>query len=243
MKSTRVRSAATTLMVTAVCTLSLAACSSDDFSSETTTADTEAPAITAAPTTEASATTSPPTTAPAPEPSEGLVWASAAGDDRINTDTPQPTFEADGVTSRIESVLWVESGGTSDVQRACREEADLEQEFGGGELATECLIAQWTFDVSADFRTDEFSVDGGLSARSLVTPEGKQIDSFVAASGFPGTVDNRLVVTFAGGVPGSTLRFDTGSNLVGFTTHVYEVPPAEEFLPVFFGRLTPVGPP
>jgi hypothetical protein len=243
MKSTTVRSATTAIVVAAAFALPLTACSSDNFSSDTTTADSEASAITVAPTTAAPTTTSPPTTAPASEPSEGLVWASAASDDRINTDTPQPTFEADGITSQIESVLSVKSGGANDVQQACREEADLEQEFTGGELATECLIVQWAFDISADFRTDEFSVDGGLSARVLVNPQGNQINSFFAASGLPGTVNNRLVVTFAGGVPGSTLRFDTGSNFVGFTTHVYEVPPGEEFLPVLFGRLTPAGPP
>jgi hypothetical protein len=228
MTSTGVRSA-TTIVVAAACALLFGACSSDDFSSDATTADTEAPATTAAPTTAALTTTSPPTTAPAAKPSEGLIWASAASDERINTDMPQPMYEADAIMSRIESLLWVQSGGANDVERACREEAEFEQNFAGGELATECLIVQWVFDVASGFQVDEFSVEGGLNARALVTPEGKQIDSFFAGSGFPGTVDNRLVVSFAGGVPGSILRFDTGSNFVGFTTHVYEVPPAEEF--------------
>ncbi len=218
MRTARVRSA--TIVVSAVCALSLAACSSDDSSSDTT-ADT----------------TSAPTTAPAPEPTAGvtgLVWASAVSDDRINTDTPQPTFEANGITSRVESMFWVESGGRDGLQSECDEAADFEQEFVGGELATECLMVQWAFDVSPDFRTDENSEQSGrLRGPSLLTPEGRQLDEPLGEQGSPGTAENRLRVRFVGGVSGSTLRFETGSNLVGWTTHVYEVPPAEEFLPVF----------
>jgi hypothetical protein len=223
------------LALTVIAGVSLGACGG---SSEQAAPATEAAPVTdAAPPTTVPPTTVPPTsaaptTAPAAEPIEGvtgLVWASAVSDDRINTDTPQPTYEADGITSRIESVFWVESGRTNDLQQECREDANSEQELAGGELATECLTVQWAFDVPADFPTEDFSGVGGLV---LVTPEGKQIDSIFGANGSPGTVDNRLVVTFPGGVPGSTLRFDTGSNLNGWDTHVYEVPSAELFRPL-----------
>jgi hypothetical protein len=60
------------------------------------------------------------------------------------------------------------------------------------------------------------------------------VDSIFGESAFPGTVENRLVITFEFGVPGSTLKFQTGSNEVGWTTHTYEVPPEEFFQPVYF---------
>ena len=64
------------------------------------------------------------------------------------------------------------------------------------------------------------------------TPDGHQISSIWTTSGFPGTVDNGLDVFFPGGVPGSTLKFESGSNLVGWTTHTYEVQAAETMLPL-----------
>ena len=123
--------------------------------------------------------------------------------------------------------------GTNVEGRVCAEAAEYDQYLNGGELATECLNLEFAFDVAADFRTDESSEEGGLRFPSVVTPDGKQIELAIGERGIPGTDDNWLTAEFAGAVPGSTLRWETGSDLVGWTTHVYEVPPADQFLPVF----------
>ena len=159
------------------------------------------------------------------------MWGSTVDSNRVNTDTPPPAYDADGISSQIEAVIWIESGTGNAIKEACRNEAELLQQEEGGLLATECLGVQWIFDVSPDFGDDE----GSLSAGSLVTPDGKQIDSMGAMiRAASGTTENLLINFFAGGEPGSTLRFDTGSNSVGYTTHVYEVPEAEDFLPVYY---------
>jgi hypothetical protein len=198
MSATQRRSWTTRLAIATLALALVAACSSDDDSSGDTTAEdmaateaasSEEPPDTALATTTAmstttsitttTSTTSTTTTEPPPQPTErvvGLVWASAVSDERINTDTPQPTYEADGISSRIENVLLVDSGSADDIQSDCAEEARFRQDFEGGELATQCLIVQWAFDVAEDFSTDEFSQDGDLVPGAIVTPEGRQLD-------------------------------------------------------------------
>ena len=197
----------------------------------TTTAapTTEAPTTTATPTTRA-----PTTTAPLEPTYTGIVWESAVDPARVNASGPAPTFEADGVTTTIQLLLWVPAFAPTELGRSCRERAQSQQDFEGGQLADRCLTVQGSFDVAPDVPTDENSPDASLAAGSLITLEGRQIDSVFASSAFPGTVDNGFVEQFPGGVPGSTLKFRTGSNLVGHTTHTYEVPPTEAFMPVFF---------
>lgn len=233
--------------VIAVAVITMAACSGDDDAEEATAstdadaattaaATTAGPATTATPattttaaatTTSTTTTTTPPTTT-APEPGNvGVVWHSVVNLERVNqpADT-QPTFTADGVTSRIDMFLMMDADTDGDAGDACRDAIDRTP-AGDDE---QCLLVQWSFDVAADFPGEEAL----LSARQLLNPDGRQIDSAVAAVGVPGANGVGLTELYAGGEAGSTLRFDTGGNEVGFTTHVVDVPPRDAFQPIGF---------
>jgi hypothetical protein len=148
---------------------------------------------------------------------EGIIYASGT----------EPTYTADGITSRVAAVIVVDlsdpeiNGAVAD----CAFQVDYAAEQGRPR-ATRCLVVQWSFDVAADFRVDEFSPEGGLSPGPFVGADGIQHDQAIVNTGLPGTVDNLISAAYpltAGGTAG-TLRFDTGSNLVGYTTHTFDVP-------------------
>jgi hypothetical protein len=88
--------------------------------------------------------------------------------------------------------------------------------------------------VPADLPAEDPADEATLTSDSVVNPDGVQIDSYAAASAFPGTRDNVVNVFFPDGQPGSTLRFETGLFTIGYTMHVYEVPASDAFLPVNF---------
>jgi hypothetical protein len=205
----------------------------------TSVAVTTAPPIdsTLPPSTMASSSTStevPVSTVPGVDGLRGLVWESAVDPGRVNTDSEQPVFEANGITARIQMILEVDAEATNNTSRDCAREISLTTGGGGAARPTQCLYVQWAFDVPIDFPTSEFSDEGALIPDSVVNPDGIQVNAFGATYAFPGTRDNIANGFFVGGLPGSTLRFDTGSNDVGFTTHVYQVPPGDAFLPVNF---------
>ena len=79
--------------------------------------------------------------------------------------------------------------GPDDNSTSCFDAAKFDQDYKGGELATECLYVQWRFSVTADFAVDEYSLEGQLTPGDLVTASGKQITAATIASGYPGTVD------------------------------------------------------
>jgi hypothetical protein len=194
----------------------------------TSTANT----TTTEPTTSSPATTTTTTAAPG-ETGRGLVWESVVDPGRVNTSELRPTFEADGVTSLIDMVVVVPSGSTTELQRWCAHAVIDEQEFDGGEMAQQCVLLQLRFDVAPEFRVDENSPDATVGSASLVSVDGRQVDSISVDRAFGGSVGNRHVVMLPFGGEGATIRWISGSNLVGFTTHTYVVP---DLLPsIYFG--------
>lgn len=179
---------------------------------DASTTTTEPPATTT------STTTAPTTTTLPVSSGRGLVWASAVDDSRINS-TDLPTFSADGIDSSLDIVAVFDASAPTDQGRDCQEEIDFQ-----GSDADSCLYVQVRFDVSDDFRTDGNSAEGSAIIDAVVSADGQQQDGGFISSGFPGTVGNLLSEFFPGAAEGSTVRFSTGSNLVGYTIHTYEVP-------------------
>jgi hypothetical protein len=196
---------------------------------------TESPPTTAAPSTEEPTTTEAPTTIAAPTTTEapasgnvGVVWASQVDPARVNAQG-QPVFEALGVTARVEQVLYVSAEGTAESSQACRDEIQYSETAPPG--TDHCMIVQWSFDVSAEL-TDEAS----LTAGSMLTPDGLQIDSYASESGLPGAKNRVVVAAYPGGTPGSTVRFDlsTGEPNYESETQTFQIPPKRQMQPIDF---------
>ena len=214
----------------------------DAPTTEATTAETDPPE-TDAPTTEAETTDAPTTEAPttteeattttaAVDFGVGLVWESAVDPSRVNAPTEsRPFYEADGIATQIDIVAPTTADANSDCADAARDLARYE----GGEVATQCLLIQWRFDVSADLDT-EYSGSAQFSTEDIVTAEGVQIPGSGSAflDAFPGTVDNVLGVFFPHGGPGSTVRWRTMDGAGRSTTHTYIVPPLADLPPLTF---------
>ena len=131
-----------------------------------------------------------------------------------------PTFAADGVTARINLITYFDTTAPeAELVDECRFEIEFERA-----ATTQCLYVQWEFDVAADFPVDEYSPDGGLSSDDYIGPDGIAHSSAFAASGYPGTVKNHLGIVYAVTAPGGSVRFQTGSNLVGWTVHEFPIP-------------------
>lgn len=176
--------------------------------------------------------TTPASMTPSPTPSPvsghtGMVWHSQVDASRINQPAgTQPTFDGgDGITARIELLAFVDSEGPGSLGDECAEAIQFE-----GTADTHCLYVQWSFDVPSDYPAD----DAGFSTGPLLTPEGRQIELAWGADGVPGAKNVGFSTYYAGGTPGSTLRWNMGSNETEWRTLKYEVPPADKFLPLTF---------
>ena len=249
------------LALTAV--IGLAACGSDSKSAETTAAPTTAAVTTAVPTTEAPTTMAPttqaPTTTEAPtttapcaehesytqngqryECVNGKFVAAAAttttvpaADGMIWRPTDN-TWTADGITSRLEGVVWLDltRGDKGTFTDECRSQAEFSKDYDHLDtMPTQCIYAVWSFDVGNDLVTDQYSDQGYLTPDALITPDGKQIDSGSTHGAYPGTVNNSMEYVYVDGVPGSVLHFQTGNNKAGWTTQTVQLPGAEGFAP------------
>jgi hypothetical protein len=219
----------------------LAACSGSDASPALTTVavtTTAAPTTTESVTTTTAATTtttteqttttttieSTTTTATPQAKVQAIVWESAVDPARVNRTDPMPTFEADGATARLQLLLY----GPGNVLDC---DAITASTVPGAVLTDGCLVVQLALDVAADFRVTDNAPEASISLDALITPDGVQVSSIFVESGYPGTVGTVLTIAVLGGTPGSTLKIQTGSNEVGYTTHTFVVPPLEEFLP------------
>lgn len=228
-------------MITRVLAASLialtVACGSSGPATVTPTT-TVSPTITVAPSTTVAPTTTEPaaTTTAAPVPTgQGLLWMSAVDPTRVNTTSAQPVGDADGVSSRIDGVVIVPASGNTDFSKGCADEVAFQVKYAGNTPSSECLVVQWSFDVAADFRVDDNSPKAGLTPGDLVTADGKQIGKAVITSAYPGTVANVITEYYAGAGAGSIVRWQTGSNLAGWTTFKYVVPTLDQIPPIYFG--------
>ena len=182
--------------------------------------ETTAPTTTVAPTTTTTTTVPETTTTAAPSlTANGLIWNS--GDpDLINAFDDQPTAEYEGITSFIDSALVF----SIDDLDECREQSLAYQQFHGGDLAEQCLVVTWRFDVAEDLRVDENVPGGGIGLVNIVTVDGQEVFWPSNTLGLPGSVDNTATVTFPFGGAGSTIGWEIGSDLVGRTGHFYTLP-------------------
>jgi hypothetical protein len=148
----------------------------------------------------------------------GLVWEGEA----VNTDLPQPVYEADGVTSRIAAVYLAYPGPENDVTYDCADWIEFVAEVDGTRPETQCVYVVWSFDVSADAPGEVQFIPGKMttSAGEYIDPNGNA-DIY---PGTPGTVDNTFGAYYVGGETGADVRWKTGSDEVGFTTHRYTIP-------------------
>lgn len=176
------------------------------------------------PPTESAATTSTTTPSPTSSPEEEVEllkgWAFKPGD--------QPTFKADGITTRITGIQVVPADLSVTNGDQCLDAFALQDARSSTGNEEECLLVQMSYDVAKDLRTSKYSTDGGLSMRAVITPQGKQINSVMGFSAYPGTKDNWASDVFAGAGAGATLKFSTGNNEVGWTDHTYTVPKKPE---------------
>lgn len=214
-------------------TLGVAGCGGADAAAPASTVTVTATATQTVTVTEAAtvaATTSPvaaPTTAQT-GPHLGMVWTSQVDTDRINQPAgSQPTFDGEGITSRIEMIVYVDASAVGPLSDECSSEIEI---FGDNPDETHCLFVQWSFDVPSSYEAE----DASLSPGPLLTPEGLQITSGMTTSGVPGAKDVGMTHYYEGGVPGSTLRWDVGSNEQGRETLTYKIPDVESFLPISF---------
>lgn len=170
----------------------------------------------------------PPTSAPS-NPQRGLVWNSQTDPARINQPGgTQPNFDGgDGIVVRIDMVLLVDTSIPGDLSDQCHDQIGI---LGDVDHDTQCLYVQWAFDVPGNYRADE----AGLSPGPLLTPAGRQIDQATITTGVPGAKNVSIGAMYPGGVPGSTLRWDTGSNKLTWKTTTYKVPGNERFVPIGF---------
>jgi len=187
------------------------------------------------PATVATTTTTPAATTTVPPTSNlGVVWASGVDPARVNQPEGSiPTLDGgDGIVVRLQHALYIDPSLPGNLIST---ECAREIEFTGpvnGVLDNRCMWVQLAMDVPSGYAAGE--AVALLIAEELVTPAGRQIDSIFLAFGFPGSTDVVLSVMFAGGEPGSTLRFSSGSNDLGFTELTFTLPPLEQFQPINF---------
>ena len=212
-----------------MCGVLVAGCGGGSDDEAVTTPPTDpVPETTAPTTTVAPATTTTTTTTTVPEttttvaPSltaNGLIWNSS-DPDLINAFDDQPTAEYEGVTSFIDSALVF----SIDDDETCREQAVGYQQFNGGDLADQCLVVTWRFDVAEELRVDDNVPGGGIGLTRIATVDGQEVFWPSNTIGLPGSVDNTATVTFPFGGAGSTIGWEIGSDLVGWTGHSYTLP-------------------
>jgi hypothetical protein len=157
------------------------------------------------------------------------VWSSTVDSSRINQTGPAPEFTSEhGVVTRLDLMIYVEAGtGASDsLAGSCAQVI----QYSGKPDDTHCLYVQWQMDVPADYAAEQANITPG----PILTPAGRQIDQGVTQTGLPGAKGVGISVYYAGGEPGSTLRWDVGSNELGYETVVYDVPPRDDFMPINF---------
>lgn len=189
----------------------------------TTTTSTVAPSTTT--TTEPRPTTTVPRTTTTAQPRyEGIVFKDTPGS--------EPAFAADGVTARVDAAIVVETGDPEPERGAgivdsCVQEVDTFLELNPAVTArpSSCLVIQWSFDVDPGFRVDQDSPEAGLSPGKYLGADGIEVDQAIIETGLPGSQQNIIFAAYplTAGL-GGTLRFMTGSNLVGYTTHSWQVP-------------------
>lgn len=158
----------------------------------------------------------------------GLVWASQVDPARVNQKHgSQPEFDGgDGIKVRIENVIYVDKSLPGQLSEQCLDQLQLQ----GAADETHCLTVQWSFDVPSDYRAD----DAGLTPGPLLTPNGRQIEQGLMNTGVPGAKNVVMVASYPGGVPGSTLRFNVGSNERRWKTLKFKVPGAKRFIALTF---------
>lgn len=123
-------------------------------------------------------------------------------------------------------VLYVDASEDGDLADDCVAEI----EASGKPSDDHCLYVQWSMDVPRKYPAEE----AGLAPGPLLTPKGRQIDNFTIATGLPGAKNVHIAAHYPGGEPGSTLRWDVGSNERGYRTVKWTVPKRSEFLPLNF---------
>jgi len=157
----------------------------------------------------------------------GIVWASSVDPSRVNQPNEQPTFTTEqGLITRLDMLVYVNAAKEGSLSQECYRAISA---FGKSD-DTHCLMVQFELDVPADYRADV----AGISPGSLLTPEGRQIDSGSFAPGVPGAKNVVITEMYVGGEPGSTLRWSVGSNEVGHETLKYEIPGIDAFMPLNF---------
>lgn len=176
----------------------------------------------------------PSTAAAAPSPSEpttrnlGIVWASAVDDSRINQSaSTQPTYKGTrGIVTRVSGVLYIDASESGEMSEEC---ASQIQDFGKAS-DTHCLLVQWSMDVPSNYHAETADIFPGV----LLTPKGRQIDQAIAAEGMPGAKDVSVTAWYPGATPGSTVRWQVGSDKWGRKMFTYKIPSAAKFQPINF---------
>ena len=140
------------------------------------------------PTTTAAATT---TTTP---PIQGMLWVPPA-------DEGVGTFTANDTVTRLTAVLLVDTTQhTGDFVEQCQQEIDFQVELNNWtDPPTYCLVAEWSYDVGANAPVSEFADDVCLSPDDMVSLDGRQITKAVTSCALPGTRENFVSETYAGG--------------------------------------------
>ncbi|MDR2974620.1 MAG: hypothetical protein LBV00_07880 [Propionibacteriaceae bacterium] len=190
---------------------------------------TPSPTVTVTQTVTAGSTETASATTPAPPNSQnlGVIWSSSVDSSRVNQTEPPPSFPSNqGITTRIGLILYLDPSAKGPRGKDCADA--IRQEGTGNE--THCLEVQWEMDVPTDYPDEEAYIDAG----ALLTPAGKQIDQFVAASGIPGAKSVIFTVRYVGGEPGSTVRWKVGSNSLDYETFTFEIPNLDAFRPLTF---------
>ena len=127
--------------------------------------------------------------------------------------------------------IYVDSTAKGDLAMQCAEEIRMARTDD-----THCMYVQWSMDVPTDFPAN----DASLSTGPLLTPQGRQIELFYVQDGVPGAKNIVLSVSYPGGEPGSTVRWevigysDTPDKYVPPQQMQYTIPTIESFLPINF---------
>jgi hypothetical protein len=162
------------------------------------------------------------TTAP---PIQGMLWVPSA-------DEGVGTFTANDTVTRLTAVLLVDtSQHTGDFVEQCQQEIDFEVEYNNWtDPPTYCLVAEWSYDVGANAPVSEYADEVCLTPEDMVSLDGRQITKAVTSCALPGTRENFVSETYAGGGATSLLRFDVGNNEVRQDYQV-QIPGPEAFVP------------
>lgn len=205
--------------------MACASCSSGSIPAVTVTATVT---VTAATSAETSATPSAGAQSPVAPGNLGLVWASAVDDARVNRPvSEQPKFDAGRkLESSIDAIIYVDASTEGDLSKGCADEI----ESSGKSSDTHCLLVQFAMNVPSSYRAEE----AGLAPGPLLNPDGRQIEKATVTDGVPGAKHVTIAEFYAGGTPGSTLRWDVGSNEQGWKTMKYRIPKLDAFLPINF---------